>query len=245
MRITISRWCFPLREDHGFLRFANTAITDPVVPCGKARRHGGGARKGLAMNITHTLIYEHCVIEQVLNCLERMAERCESHRKLESGPARDTVAFLRGFIERYHDCKVESQLLPAMQAMGISAEKCLECPMRQSRKDSLPHLDAMEAAIEPACAGGAAALDKFAEHARAYINVLLDCIAKHEDCLFPLIEDAVRDTHGVPLEISDRECLGDDACIIYVKAANRLAEHFGVPPTAIADWRNCGDKANC
>lgn len=31
------------------------------------------------MNTTSLLVKEHYLIEQVLNCLERMAERCECH----------------------------------------------------------------------------------------------------------------------------------------------------------------------
>lgn len=71
------------------------------------------------MNFTSVLLGEHRVIEQVLNCLERMAERCESHRKLEGPPAQDAIAFLRSFIERCHDGKAKTRLLPAVQAMGV------------------------------------------------------------------------------------------------------------------------------
>ena len=188
------------------------------------------------MNVTHILLYEHRIIEQVLNCLERIAERCETDHKLERDLARDTIAFLRSFIERCHDRKVETELLPAMQAMGISSEKCLECPMRQSRKESISHLDAMEATIKPACAGSATALDKFAEHARAYIDILLDCIARHEDCLFPLIEEASQDWHGTLLKSGGHECQDNNTCHEYVETANRLANHLGVPQTPSDNW---------
>ena len=199
------------------------------------------------MNITHVLLDEHRIIEQVLNCLERMADRCESHHRLESRPARDAIAFLSDFIEHCHDCKVEGLLLPAMQALGVPAERCLECPLQQSREDAHLHLDAMEAAIEPACAGNAAGLDQFVKHARAYIDVLLDCIARHEDCLFPLIEKTARKNAQVLPESGDREYGSHSACYPYIEASNRLAEHFGVSQALVigpdgsakddAEWR--------
>jgi hypothetical protein len=55
------------------------------------------------MKSTSILVSEHCLIEQVLNCLERMVERCEYQRKLELAPARDATIFLRGFVERYRN----------------------------------------------------------------------------------------------------------------------------------------------
>jgi len=185
------------------------------------------------MHITHILLDEHRIIEQVLNCLERMAERCESHATLEGRPARDTIVFLRSFVERCHDRKVETRLIPAIQATGVPAEQCLDCPLRQSREEARRHLDAMEAAIEPACAGSAAALDRFAEHARAYIDVLLDCIARQEDCLFPLFEEAARDADGMPPESGDRESGVDSTCDSYIEMADALAEHFGVPRAVV------------
>ncbi len=181
------------------------------------------------MHLTRVLLDEHRLIEQVLNCLERMADRCESCRKLESGLARDAIAFLRGFVQRCHDRKVEDHLLPVVEAMGVSAEQCSGCPIWQSREDSRLHLDAIEATIEPACAGSAAALDDFAKHARAYIDVLLDCIARHEDCLFPLIEDTARETDGALLESCDRGCRDELFCGACRKTADRLADHLGVP----------------
>lgn len=192
------------------------------------------------MNITSVLLDEHRVIEQVLNCLERMAERCESHRKLEGPPAQDAITFLRNFIEHCHDCKVKTRLLPAVQAMGVPAEQGVGCALRESREDTRLHLDAMEAAIEPACAGSVAALDKFAEHARKYIDVLLDCIARQEDWLFPLIEEAARNTDRVLPEADDRQCRDDGVCDTYFEVANRLADHLGVPQAAIAAF---GDGA--
>ena len=191
------------------------------------------------MKITSILVDEHRLIEQVLNCLERMVERCESQRRLESAPARDTVAFFRGFTERCHCSKEETELLPAMQGMGISPERCLGCSMLQRREEGRLHVAAMEAAIEPASAGDATAVKEFTEHARAYIELVLEYIAKQEDCVFPMITQALPEADKARLRTGLDTACGDGeekcACDTYIDLANRLADHFDVPRRVIAD----------
>lgn len=191
------------------------------------------ARKRVAQ-ITRVLVDEHRIIEQVLNCLERMAEHSESHRKLEEPSARDAIAFLRSFIETCHDTHVHTRLMPALHATGVHGGHNPGCLLQQSREQARIHLDAMDAVIERACAGSADALDRFAEHARAYINVLLDCIARQEDYLFPLLEKTTPAVDELPAESGSRECKADTFCIRCVELANDLAERFGVPRVIVA-----------
>ena len=190
------------------------------------------------MKATSILINEHYIIEQVLNCLERMVERCESQGKLESDSARDAIVFFRGFTERCHHSKEETQLLPAMQAMGISPERCLGCSMVQKREEGRSRVDAMETAIEPASAGDAAALKTFTKHARAYIELLLEYIANQEDCLFPMIARALPEADKARLRTALQSACGEgeDDCAgnTYIDVANRLADHFDVPRAVIA-----------
>lgn len=195
------------------------------------------------MEITNLLVKEHYLIEQVLNCLERIAERCESERKLDAAAAQDAVAFFRGFIERCHHGREDAQLLPAMHAMGISPERCLGCSMLEKREEGRGHLDAMQAVIQPASTGDVAALVEFTEHARAYIELLLDCIAKKEDCLFPMIARSSREEDTVRAEAVLPAISGNGqherAYHDYIDLANRLADRFGVPraESAIPTWQ--------
>ena len=190
------------------------------------------------MNTTSLLVKEHYLIEQVLNCLERMADRCESQRKLDIAPAQYAIVFFRGFIEHCHHGKEDAQLLPAMHAMGISPERCLGCSMLQKREEGRSHLDAMQAAIKPASAGDAAALNEFTEHARAYIELLLEYIARQEDCLFPMIAQTLPEVDKARLGTALHTASGDGqterAYNTYIDLANRLADHFDVPRVVIA-----------
>jgi hemerythrin-like domain-containing protein len=191
------------------------------------------------MKTTSILLSEHRLIEQVLNCLERMVERCTSQRRLEGAPARDAILFFRGFTERCHCAKEETELLPAMAAMGISPERCLGCSMLQRREEGRLHVDAMEAAIEPASGGDSTALKEFTEHAQAYIELLLEYIARQEDCLFPMIAQAMPRAEKARPEVALDTACGDGeeecACDTYVELANRLADHFDVPRAVTAD----------
>ena len=51
---------------------------------------------------TSILVSVHLLIEQVLNCLERMLERCASERRLEIAPARDAIDFTDGVVTIEH-----------------------------------------------------------------------------------------------------------------------------------------------
>lgn len=72
------------------------------------------------MKPTDVLSNEHRVIEQVLDCLERMVEECRTSNSLEAQPARDAVRFFHTFADRCHHGKEEVHLFPAMEAKGFS-----------------------------------------------------------------------------------------------------------------------------
>jgi len=189
------------------------------------------------MKTTSILVSEHRLIEQVLNCLERMVERCASQRRLEIAPARDAIVFFRGFTERCHYIKEEAELLPTLRAMGVSPERCLGCSMHQRREAGRLHVDAMETVIEPASGGDSTALKEFMAHAQAYIELLLEYIAGQEDCLFPMIAETLPEAEKARLEVAlDTTCGdGEEECVCdtYVDLANRLADHFDVPGAVI------------
>ena len=137
------------------------------------------------MKPTDILINEHRIIEQVLNCLERMIERCTAQGRLEREPARDAVAFFRSFAECSPPGQRAAHLFPAM------AE--LECPhgcdsaelVARADVDAHVHLRGMEEVIEEASAGDKKALKRFVQHGQAYVDLLMTYIENEEDRLFP------------------------------------------------------------
>ena len=65
------------------------------------------------------LMYEHRVIEQVLDCLETMARGVESGNALDAGQARDAIDFFRNYADRCHHGKEEDLLFPALLQSGM------------------------------------------------------------------------------------------------------------------------------
>jgi len=92
---------------------------------------------------------------------------------------------------------------------------------------------------------GSRAAPDDASHGRfaggAYIELLLEYIAKQEDCLFPMIAQALPATEKARLRLALDSAYDDGeeqrACHNYIDLANRLADHFDVPRRVVADRR--------
>ncbi len=190
------------------------------------------------MKPTNMLMNEHRVIEQVLNCLERIVERCRAEGRLEAGPALDAIAFFREFAECSHLAKEESHLFPLV-AGTVCPQGCRPAElMAREEAHGHAHLEVMAGAIEGA-AGNKDAAKRFIEHGEAYMGLLMKYIENEEDWLFPhanrlLDEDAQRKLAGqFQKSENDSACGGSPEQ--YVALANRLADHFGVPRAVLLD----------
>jgi hemerythrin-like domain-containing protein len=75
---------------------------------------------GLTMSAIENLMDEHRVIEQVLACPTKMAERCKRESRLEAQSAREAVEFFRNFADGCHHGKKEQRLFPMMESRGLS-----------------------------------------------------------------------------------------------------------------------------
>src|SRR5271166_4514533 len=71
------------------------------------------------MKPTEILSGEHRIIEQVLDCLETMAQKSTTHGHLDEISARQAIDFFRNFADRCHHGKEETHLFPAMEAKGF------------------------------------------------------------------------------------------------------------------------------
>ncbi len=185
------------------------------------------------MKPTTILINEHRIIEQVLNCLERMTERCASEGRLEEAPAREAIGFFRAFAECAHLAKEEAHLFPL-----VAGTKCPQgCRPSDlaTREDQHghAHLQAMEEAIEGAAAGAKDSVKRFVQHGHKYIALLMKYIENEEDWLFPqanrVLDEAKQQVLSERLgrDESENRCGGSHE--EYVAMANRLADHFNVP----------------
>ena len=77
------------------------------------------------MKPTEILSGEHRIIEQVLDCLEKMAQNCAAGGRLDKPSAEQALDFFRNFADRCHHGKEETHLFPAMEAKGFPARGVL------------------------------------------------------------------------------------------------------------------------
>ena len=191
------------------------------------------------MKPTNILVNEHRIIEQVLNCLERMVDRCASEGKLDEVPAREAIGFFRAFAECAHLAKEQIYLFPL-----VAGTKCPQgCRLSDltAREDqhAHAHLLAMEEAIGGAVAGKKGSVKQFVEHGQAYIALLMKYIENEEDWLFPqtdrVLDEAKQHSLGERLQSDESENRCGGSREEYVAIANRLADRFGVPRAQLTE----------
>ena len=143
------------------------------------------------MSTTQILQDEHRIIERVLDCLERLAERGRAEGRLDVGPARDAIEFFRGFADRNHHGKEESHLFPMMEQRGFSPDAGPTAVMRREHEQGRQLVGAMADALDSASAGEAVGVEAFLGAAHDFINLLRQHIHKENQILFPMAEQAL------------------------------------------------------
>jgi len=178
------------------------------------------------------LMREHRVIEQVLDCVEELAERAERDRKLDGPSAREAIDFLRNYADRWHHCKEEERLFPMLEARGLSPHQGPTYAMRFEHRQGRAHIGEMNDTIEGAAAGEEAAVGRFVSHARSYVSLLREHIQKEDDCLFPIADQTLSDDDRHELarqfEEAEREVGAEVAPERYVTLAGTLADRLGI-----------------
>lgn len=140
------------------------------------------------MNPTEILSSEHRVIEIVLDCLERLAEKARGSRRLDIDSADQAVRFLRTFADACHHQKEEQKLFKALEARGLPGHVGPISVMLGEHETGRALLRELDLAISAARAGEQDAAERFAARAGAYVELLRDHIAKEDQVLFPMAE---------------------------------------------------------
>ena len=138
------------------------------------------------MKPTEILSEEHRIIEQVLDCLEKMAQNCEAEGRLDKTSAEQALDFFRNFADRCHHGKEETHLFPAMEAKGFPRQGGPTGVMLHEHEQGRAHIRGMADAIEGAAAGEGEAVAHFVAHAQGYVGLLRQHIEKEDHCLFTM-----------------------------------------------------------
>ena len=200
------------------------------------------------MRPTEVLMEEHRVIEQVLNCLEQMADRCEAGQPLDTESANQAIDFIRMFADRCHHAKEEDLLFPLMEQKGFPREQGPTGVMLDEHERGRRHVRAMSDAIARIPAGGVIATGMFIEHARAFVQLLRQHIYKEDHCLFPMADQAFSAIDQGELAQSfskvEHDDLGPDIHEKYLCVADQLADRFGVAKVISSSGGSRGSRGH-
>jgi hemerythrin-like domain-containing protein len=176
---------------------------------------------------------EHRVIEQVLACLEKMAEKCAVSGELDQTAARQATDFFQNFADQCHHRKEENHLFPMLEMKGFSRKLGPTGVMMHEHSQGRAHLQVLGAAVEDSARGNPESVQKFVNAARAYVQLLRAHIAKENLCLFPMADEALTDDEqrNVAASFSEVEShnLRPGTHEKYLRLADALADHFDVP----------------
>jgi len=192
------------------------------------------------MRATDILMDEHRVIEQVLNCLEKLADRCAAGQALDGASAREALEFLRHFADRCHHGKEEGHLFPLLEARGLARLGGPTGVMVHEHEEGRELIAGMARAIE------ANAPREFVRHARDYVRLLREHIRKEDQCLFPMAAALLSGPDAEALaqrfESVEKAEMGEGTHEHYLRLADALAGRLGVPRAQVSS--SCG-HARC
>lgn len=180
------------------------------------------------MQATDVLKIEHRAIEQMLACLEKLAERFESDETPDRTSAWQALDFFRYFADSCHYGKEEGYLFPILEAHGVSCPEGSAAVLRQEHQRARECIDAMMLALVRSADG------EFAASARRYVRLLRELIRIEDSCLFPAAQSFSPAEAEALLRgywhIENDE-MGQGTHEEYLRLANTLADRLGVPRT--------------
>ena len=184
------------------------------------------------MRPTEILMQEHRVIEQVLDCLETMAQRAEAGERVDLESAKQAIDFFRNFADRCHHGKEEDCLFPLLEQKGFSREQGPTGVMLHEHEEGRRHVRGMDQAASAIAAGNSAATADFVFHARAFTQLLREHILKEDHCLFQMTDRALSEQDQSRLLESfaqvEHDDMGPGTHEKYLSIAAELAKRFGV-----------------
>jgi len=184
------------------------------------------------MKPTEILMQEHRVIEQVLDCLEIIAQRSDTEEELDLEPANQAVDFFRNFADRCHHGKEEECLFPLLEKKGFSPEQGPTSVMRLEHEAGREHVRGMAKASAAIAAGDASAKASFVSHAQAFVQLLREHIQKEDQCLFQMADKVLNEQEQLKLLESfarvEHDDMGQGIHEKYLDIAAGLAKRFDV-----------------
>lgn len=185
------------------------------------------------------LMNEHRLIEQVLNCLEKIVASCSEEGRLDGDAARQAIDFFREFADRGHHGKEEIQLFPMLETHGMGTPCGPVAVMCREHELARMYIQGMESAVESASQGESESVQWFIRHGQSYVRLLREHIGKEDHCLFTRAEEALsaEDDAKLLAEYARFEASEFSSGVQerLVATANQFADRYGVPRAGQCD----------
>ncbi|MDX9755164.1 MAG: hemerythrin domain-containing protein [bacterium] len=189
------------------------------------------------MKPTDILKTEHRVIEQVLNCLEAIANLAIRDGRIDTADALQAIEFFQRFADQCHHGKEEHHLFLWLESRGMPRDGGPTGIMFYEHEQGRLHIRGMKDAIENSNHGQTEALKVFAQHAHAYINLLREHIQKEDHCLFAMADNAMTEADRQAMLQAfahvEKEDIGAGVHEHYLQIAETLAQKYNVPKAEI------------
>lgn len=196
------------------------------------------------MRPTDILMTEHRVIEQVMNCLEKITVEAQGQKKLDAESARQAIDFFKTFADNCHHGKEENLLFVRMEAKGFSRNSGPTGVMLYEHEEGRKFIRGMAETVDAAGRGDGAALERFTQNARGYIGLLRQHIQKEDHCLFAMANQVLGDADQQALledfNRVEKEHMGEGTHEKYLALANALAAKWNVPQAQVPAGCGCG-----
>lgn len=204
------------------------------------------------MNPITQLKNEHEAVRTAMAILEKLTVTLDLAPS--AATAEDTeslLEFLQVFVDRCHHTKEEKMLFPALEEVGIGRDGGPIGVMLAEHRQGREAIRGMVAALRHYRLGESGAATRFAEHARAYGDLLDRHIDKENNVLFVLAERHLSSEQLAMLETGfnrlEEEEIGTGKHEAFHRMLDDLAARYlGVPlPSASRDHAGRSQGCSC
>ncbi|MBI2959566.1 MAG: hemerythrin domain-containing protein [Betaproteobacteria bacterium] len=178
------------------------------------------------MKATEILEQEHALIQEVLNSLERGAQRLAAGEEVPADFFIDAAEFIRGFADGAHHKKEEGVLFKAMGRHGFSPEAGPVAVMLAEHDEARRHTQGLAESAQKLKGGDRGAGGDVSMYAMSYVRLLRQHIMKESGILFQMADSVIpRGEHaGIEAEFAqvERDQIGPAVHEKYQALARKL-----------------------
>ena len=182
------------------------------------------------MKATEILMQEHLVIQEVLDALERGAQRLGSGENTPKDFFLDAAEFIRGFADDTHHKKEEGVLFKAMAKYGFTPDAGPVAVMLAEHEEARHFTQALTESAQRLHRGDQAAREDLIMYALSYVRHLRQHIMKENNILFPMADRVVPAEEAARIEADfdrvERDEIGPGAHPKYEALARKLRDQM-------------------